>query len=1256
MSDSFATEDRLRRELRNASRLKNPHIVEFRGAAWDHEAGPGSPRNVLLVTELMAGGNLRESLNLLSDGVGLAVDSFVHIALHIARGIEYLHAEGLAHRDIKSANILLTEPLAPYSTRFPNTVRAKIADFGLSKYIDKATGGGTVMQSILEPGRLEATYSYLAPESFGGDKSNVIRRTESDDEEDGRYDEMAKKRDIYALGVLFWEILTGQIPWYGVALPDVYVRVCVRSDRPGPALDDSKVSKSVRRLVERCWAQNPLKRPSAKSIVAKLEKLAVRYGTADQNSAAAAAAVEAASMVSGQVSRDLPTATVPNGNPMPDLQSEPLRDLTDQRDISQQQTPSESVMSYQKMPSASTVYTTHNEGSKTHSTGFEVPDARDMDRIEDVPGQFDDTVWIDDADVHSKVQGQRATAGVHVPPPHPSATASQAASQSGSAENDPSSLNRRLVRPRHHVPDVAEASHNRSHSGPSSNNQNPQPVASAAPPAAANPSPSPHGKSNATAVAATAAAIAAAKDRERKRDDVRSGRGPSTRVTRPGTALGAGEVSFQSLPGSVEGWQRNAAKEQRALYYDNSDEEAQDFDPERAAAEEAIAESTSFSTQQHNSRSANGIPRVPPPAQRSTSQGRVGVRPKSPVVRRPMSPMAGRPFSPVVSQGRVVNEDDCMVRGGPSSLPRISDAAVHKKSSSSRGLLGRTMSASTPNAANVRQGPTPVPPVSATSKPSSESAGRRAFIRRMRSNETSRRIARSSSSTGVENRKSKGALTKNSPSHVSDTVISEEEDVEYTTIQIGCGPKEDFQATVEALEKVELMRLLSQRMAPLRLAGLAHASLISPKHRCEEELLRNSCAILHRLTVPGNSSQSKNNNQEISLKEQNSIKKYLKSSHGVEALLQALHPPHVRHPTTLSYGLLALGNLTASDGEARKMFRSAHGVLLVTKVMKTHIQNSGVQEKGCYALACVGAAYPAKLKNVFEQAGSLDVVIGALSDAQRDSPSDAVTKQACAALGAMCSSSPGNALYAGKKEALTFLVTAFERFRRASRVDGGKRSEMRLVCKAFIDLLCHSENRKLAGSKGGSTMIIRAMRIFRLDADFIEKGLTTLAEFCTYRSNGAQIVQANGVDDIVAAMERFRLSVEMQREGSRVLTLLMKATGDQARRRLVHAGGAEAIVFALERFGAIPDSNVALVVETCRALHMLFMMENTAEGDILGRRMKKIKCDKAIKTAMVTHKGTTTVQERGREAVKALGHLKSGGGLWGRMRNGQKKR
>lgn len=1372
MSDTFTAEDRLRRELRNASRLKNPYIVEFRGAAWDHEDGPTSPRNVLLVTELMPGGNLRESLNSLSDESGLAVDAFVNVALQISRGIEYLHAEGLAHRDVKSANILLTERLPKFSNRFSTAVRAKIADFGLSKYIDKATGGGTVMQSIMEPGRLEATYAYLAPEAFGGDKSNVMRKSDSEDEADSRYDDMAKKRDIYALGVLFWEMLTGQIPWSGVSLPDVYVRVCVRSDRPAPALDDTHVDRTFHRLIDRCWAQNPSRRPSARSIVAKLEKLATKYCVTDPS--AAAAAVESVSVVSGQAP-NLSSGANPAGGVV-DAQSEILKDV-DTRDM---HLPSESLMSYQKMPSASTVHTIQNDETKTHSIHFEASEGG-LDRtVDDIPMPDDDPVWVDDGDINGKSSSRRASlqGGIN------HSTASASAGATGHSQGHSQGHNHHTEGKRQPARRRTSGSDNggdaaltrvASHNVPSSHVHHTPLIAAAGVTsgAAAQGHTTVGGgavagggntpvKSSATAVAATAAAIAAAKDRERKRDDVRFVRNATTAAARVarGTTAGAGETSFQSLTGGAgETWTRNGKEKERVVFYDNSDEEAQDFDPDRAAADEAIAESNCLHITGHApvrsvtpvSRSgaggSGGFAGAAPQTTRSTSLGRVTGRPKSPIVRRPMSPAVGRAFTPGSGSGHGRNgrgdEDVTTMHSLSRVIDGITGAPVPKRSASaSRGRLGRTLSASAQgnnaaragvaaaavagSAGNIANGAAPSNGatagavganvantngsgglVTSNSTTAADASKRRAFIRRMRSNETSRKFARSSSSTGFERKRGKGSSgasggggssggmvksAKSTPSHISDTVVSEddldeEENLMATTGGVGIGGsgmksansgtvgQENFMGIVEALDKTGLMRLLAQRMQPLRLAALAHAALLSAKHRNDEEVLRNCCAYLHRLTVPSSSSSSSGvasssvahrdgrkhhhgsgHGHEVSAKEQLSIRKYLKGRQGVEALLQALHPPEVRHPTTLCYGLLALGNLTAWDLEAHKQFRNSHGVVQVTQVMKVHSQNGGVQEKGCYALACVGAVYPAKSKNIFEQSGALDVVIRVLSDVQGKEANDAVTKQACAALGAMCSSSSANALYAGRKDALAFLVTSFERFRKASKGDGGgKRSEMRLVCKAFIDLLCNAENRKVAGAKGGSTMIIRAMRIFRLDADFIEKGLITLSQFCTLRSNGSQIVQANGVDDIVAAMERFRMSMVMQREGCRVLALLINATGDQARRRMVHAGGAEAIVFALERFGAIPDTHEDVVLEACRALDILFLMDNAAEGESLGRRMRKIRCDKAVKTAMMTHRGEDEIQEAAKDALRHLSALRGGGGLWSRMRNGSKK-
>lgn len=71
----------------------------------------------------------------------------------------------------------------------------------------------------------------------------------------------------------------------------MYVRVCVCSDRPTPALDDETVDRTFHCLIDRHWAQNPKYRPSARSILAKLEKFAAKYPLPDATTVAAVASV-----------------------------------------------------------------------------------------------------------------------------------------------------------------------------------------------------------------------------------------------------------------------------------------------------------------------------------------------------------------------------------------------------------------------------------------------------------------------------------------------------------------------------------------------------------------------------------------------------------------------------------------------------------------------------------------------------------------------------------------------------------------------------------------------------------------------------------------------------------------------------------------------------------------------------------------------------------------------------------------------------
>lgn len=1184
-SDSWTTAERLRRELKLASRLKHPYIVEFRGAAWDDEMRQGTPRNVLLVSELMAGGNLRTALDATQEK-GLALESFLQVALQIANGLVYLHDEGLAHRDIKSANILLNEPLIPHTNRLPAGAKSKIADFGLSKYIDKVTGGGTVVQSIMEPGRLEATYAYLAPEAFGGDKTNVIR---PDDEEDPRFNDMAKKRDIYAFGILLWEMLTGRIPWAGSSLPDVYVRVCVRGDRPAPGLDNTPVPKHVRRLIEKCWSQSPHKRPSASSIVSKLEKITKKLMDASHSASASASASAAITHVTaGETTAPTPMINQP--------------------------------ASYYTARTSSQHQQAHNvQSTLSNGPGNFFQSGKNLSAPSKVQEEVENTAPHQDdvmSDSHQlKISRSHSAA-------NPMRDGSHTFEQDYYRVH-PSTSN---------ISNISKAKKSGRSIGINGDDRV-LPPSTNLPQAGAS--------YKITAREATAAAIA-----ERRRD----GRGAAkNRIIR--------ETSSPALGGPNEGrvMRRDISHQNKVFQYD-SDEEMKNFDPDQAYADEVYA---AVQEQQSHSQTMNyaksqvaAVPKV----SRSPSAGMAPPRRAPTPVRRAPSPVV-RSTTPSQHIHRAISannlREDLSTGNTHASLPRHVSSQLRETSESeaarrkmNRNTSGRRFERSSSHGPPVAHEKGPFEPRSSQVGEDTMRSGGRNFIRRMHTNDPrpSRNSAKSlvprsmSVSSQDELKKASTNMDDNNP--------------EVTVMTIGAPPKEDFKGLVSGWSKEELLRNLAKRAHPMRLAGLAHAGLSSSKHNTDEEVLRNACAILHRLTVPSGGGES-NDVYAIPAKEQLNIRRFLKNNGGVQALLKALQPPRSRHATTLSYAMLALGNLTAWDLDAHKQFREADGVALVAKVMRTHSKNMGVYEKGCYALACVAAAYSSKMKSVFRRCGAVDVVVSALSCVkQKNVTHDAVTKQACAALGAMCAGCPENAAHAAKSGAITYLIIAFETFRKSSRTETGKRSEMRLVCKAFMDIMCFPENRRVAGAQGGTNLIIRAVRIFRLDADFVEKVLQTLGEFCMVQETAQQVVKISGIDDIVAAMVRFRNLASIQREGGKVLTLLVNSCGDEARRLMLHASGGERLVLALEKFGCGPDANGAVSVELCKALTALCQVESAMDGDVLGKRLRKLKCDKVIKNTILSHKDNQNVQDRGKEALRQVSSLRSSGNFWSRLLSG----
>ncbi|OSX81073.1 hypothetical protein BU14_0027s0099 [Porphyra umbilicalis] len=180
----------------------------------------------------------------------------------------------------------------------------------------------------------------------------------------------------------------------------------------------------------------------------------------------------------------------------------------------------------------------------------------------------------------------------------------------------------------------------------------------------------------------------------------------------------------------------------------------------------------------------------------------------------------------------------------------------------------------------------------------------------------------------------------------------------------------------------------------------------------------------------------------------------------------------------LCFVLLALGNLVAWDVRAYAVFMGStgEGVRTVTRVM-IHWQNHpGVQERGCYALACASLGFPVRAKEAFGR--SVDVAVRALALATRStgggvSKPGACAKQAAAALVGMVAGCAPNAVRAGKRGGAKRLVAAFDALRRSATALR-KHGEGLLMTRALLALLEAPENVVPAAAAGASAMLLRA--------------------------------------------------------------------------------------------------------------------------------------------------------------------------------------
>jgi serine/threonine-protein kinase len=267
MHDHIATDpkfrERFQRETLLMARLQHANIVALFDASLNDPQGP------CIVMEYIRGVSLD---GLLQRNGRLSPARVSRLLTQLCDALQTAHSEGIIHRDLKPSNIMVVDPDTPYE-------KIKVMDFGLAKLVADVKGMGMYHKST-ETGADFAvgTPGYISPEQVRGD-------------------ELTLSCDLYSVGVILFELLTGKLPFTREDTMDVLLAHATESPPTFSDLGlDIDIPHAVEMVVHSCLAKNPADRPASARDLAMLFEEALHnhhhHAAADEEQGAEPEAME----------------------------------------------------------------------------------------------------------------------------------------------------------------------------------------------------------------------------------------------------------------------------------------------------------------------------------------------------------------------------------------------------------------------------------------------------------------------------------------------------------------------------------------------------------------------------------------------------------------------------------------------------------------------------------------------------------------------------------------------------------------------------------------------------------------------------------------------------------------------------------------------------------------------------------------------------------------------------------------------------